>query len=334
MQLQTRMLVAELEDYEGRVAEHSRAISRQLLPAYSSEDHTPRIAAWRTGLRSLTAIRRVVFDLDHPGFCFDSDEVSYGARLWGNLLGLKLAHAWLEQRNRKIMDLPGGEMAVVATPEDYEAAYHIFRDTCERSVVNLSETHRKILDAVYELELENDSDRGYSLRDIADEAGVHHSTVADHKAYLTMSVKLLREADGGGLRLVTGAEPSWWEKGDLLEGFPRPEQIRRWWEEQHHRPVSDAARQPRHSQSEAADPHIHRENSVGHPDRHPHEPARQTATAENVSGNKPGMSVEDPDSENALGKPKSNEHEPVSGSSDVSGAHPEEGAGERVRLTL
>jgi hypothetical protein len=163
---------------------------------------------------------------------------------------------------------------------------------------------------------------------------VHHSTVADHKAYLTKSVKLLREADGGGLRLVTGAEPSWWEKGDLLEGFPRPEQVRSWWEEQHHRPVSDAARQPRHLQSEAADPLIHRENHVGHSVRHPHDPARQSAMAENVSGSKPGMSVEDPDKENALGKPKSNGHEPVSDSSGVPGAHPEEGAGQRVRLTL
>jgi hypothetical protein len=95
VQLQTRMLVAELEDYEGRVAEHSRAVSAQLLPEYPGVDHTPKITAWRTGLRGLTATRRVIFDLRHPGFCFDSDEVSHGARLWGNLLGLMLAHAWL-----------------------------------------------------------------------------------------------------------------------------------------------------------------------------------------------------------------------------------------------
>jgi hypothetical protein len=100
-QLQTRTLVAELPDYEGRVADHSRAVSRQLLPGNAGIDHTPQIRAWQAALRSLTAHRRVVFDLDREEFCFDSDKVSYGARLWANMLGLMLAHAWLEQRNRE-----------------------------------------------------------------------------------------------------------------------------------------------------------------------------------------------------------------------------------------
>jgi hypothetical protein len=38
-QLQTRMLVAELPDYEGRVAEHSREGSRQLLPGNAGINH-------------------------------------------------------------------------------------------------------------------------------------------------------------------------------------------------------------------------------------------------------------------------------------------------------
>jgi hypothetical protein len=50
-QLQTRMLVAELPDYEGRVAEHSRAVSRQLLPDNAGEDHTPTVRAWQAALR-------------------------------------------------------------------------------------------------------------------------------------------------------------------------------------------------------------------------------------------------------------------------------------------
>jgi transcriptional regulator with XRE-family HTH domain len=229
-QLQTRMLVAELPDYEGRVAEHSRAVSRQLLPDRADENHEQEIRAWHAALRSLTAIRRVVFDLDREEFCFDSDQVSHGARLWANLLGLMLTHAWLEQRNREIIELSSGERAVVATPDDYRAAYNVFKATCERSVINLSDTHRKILTAVYELKGEKGLAEGFSQRKIAARADVSVSTVSEHKTYLTKSVKLLRVADEG-LALVADAEPSWWEKEDLLLGFPRPEQVRAWCEE-------------------------------------------------------------------------------------------------------
>src|SRR5215203_7301028 len=258
-QLQTRMLVAELPDYEGRVAEHSRAVSRQLLPDNAGEDHTPKIRAWRAALTSLTTVRRVVFLLDSDEFCFDSDEVSHGARLWTNLLGLMLAHAWLEQRNRDIMELASGEM-VVATPEDYEAAYVLFAATCERSVVNLSDTHRAILDAVYELSSQSTFD-GFSLRKIADAAGVHHSTVGEHKTYLTKSAKLLKEVEGG-LDLVSGAEPSWWRKGDSLVGFPRPEQVRCWWEGGVGS-ASESARRARHPNTGVQHPHTYAEHSAG-----------------------------------------------------------------------
>ncbi|HVF02143.1 MAG TPA: hypothetical protein VNA27_12535 [Rubrobacteraceae bacterium] len=229
-QLQTRMLVAELTDYEGRVAAHSSALSKLLLPDYAAEHHGPKVRAWQAALRSLTGLRRVVFDLEHEGFCFDSDQVSHGARLWGNLLGLMLAHAWLEQKSREIVELPDGERAVVATPEDYETAYLIFDDTSARSVVNLSDTHRKILTGVDELGQESPGRDGFSQRAIAEKAGVALSTVSEHKTFLTRSVKLLREVEGEGLALVTGAEPSWWEKSDLLVGFPHPEQVREWWE--------------------------------------------------------------------------------------------------------
>ena len=253
-QLQTRMLVAELPDYEGRIAEHSRAVSRQLLPDNAGEDHEPKVLAWQAALRSLTAVRRVVFPLDRDEFCFDSDTVSYGARLWANLLGLMLAHAWLEQHNREVVKLTRGERAIVATPEDYEAAYSTFKATCERSVVNLSDTHRAILDAVYDLKQESTFD-GYSLREIAKRAGVHHSTVAEHKTYLTRSAKLLRETEAG-LDLVTGAEPSWWRKGDLLVGLPRPEQVRRWWEEGACS-APKSARQARHTTVRGQDRRTH-----------------------------------------------------------------------------
>ena len=205
-------------------------------------------------------MRRVVFLLEEAAFCFDSDEVSHGARLWTNLLGLMLAHAWLEQRNREVLELDSGERAVVATPEDYEAAYAVFKATCERSVVNLSDTHRAILDAVYELSSQSTFD-GFSLRKIADAAGVHHSTVAEHKTFLTKSAKLLKEVEGG-LDLVSGAEPSWWRKGDALVGFPRPEQVRRWWEEGVGS-ASESARQARHPNTGGQDPHTYAENTVG-----------------------------------------------------------------------
>src|SRR3712207_1328535 len=72
-QLQSRLLTADLPDYEGRVARHSRATSKLLLPGYASEDYSPRIRAWQAALGSFTALRRVVFSLDEEGFCFDRD---------------------------------------------------------------------------------------------------------------------------------------------------------------------------------------------------------------------------------------------------------------------
>jgi hypothetical protein len=267
-QLQTRMLVAELPDYEGRVAEHSRAVSRQLLPDSAGENHELEIRAWRAALMSLTEIRRVVFDLDRDEFCFDSDEVSHGARLWANLLGLMLTHAWLEQRNREIIELSSGERAVVATADDYSVAYNVFKATCERSVVNLSDTHRKILTAVYELEAENHLAEGFSQRKIAARADVSVSTVSEHKTYLTKSVKLLREADEG-LALVTDAEPSWWEKEDLLLGFPRPEQVRAWCEEARSAPAPQTAERAEQDADEAHNTLGNAENGVRRSAEHP-----------------------------------------------------------------
>jgi hypothetical protein len=145
------------------------------------------------------------------------------------------AHAWLEQRSREVRDLPNGERAIVASPEDYEAAYAIFKETCERSIVNLSDAHRKILNAAYELAQNRESVdewdpwKGFTQRMLAKKAGVSQSTVSENKTFLVKSAKLLRETHEGGLILVDGADPSWWEKGDALDGFPRPEEVRSWW---------------------------------------------------------------------------------------------------------
>jgi hypothetical protein len=322
-QLQTRMLVAELPDYSGRVAGHSRAVSRQLLPDQAGEDHSPRIAAWQAALRSLPACRRVVFPLDKEEFCFDSDTVSHGARLWASLLGLMLAHAWLEQRNRDIRELASGEMAIVAVPEDYEAAYAVFETTCERSVVNLSDTHRAILDGVYELSCQSIFD-GFSLRKIAEKAGVHHSTVAEHKTYLTKSAKLLKEVEGG-LDLVSDADPSWWRKDDLLVGFPRPEQVGRWWEEGGYS-SAESARQARQPTGEERDRDSYAEDAVGHATRQEENAARQPdapADSRNVSDAYDAVSDVGADRENPVSKAQTNNEEPVSG---VSGGFGGEGS--------
>ena len=228
-QLQSRMLIADLEDYPGRVAAHSAAVSEQLDPNYAGTDYSREILAWQAALTSLTAVRRVVVPVFREEFRFDSDAVPHGARLWTNFLGLMGAHAWLEQRNREVMELGTGERAVVAQAEDYEVAYGIFEQTCERSIENISDTHRKILDALHQLREEANPFVGFSNRQIAEKSGVPKSTVGDNRSFLVMSLKWVYEPEGSGMALVHDAEPSWWEKADALIGFPRPEEVRTWW---------------------------------------------------------------------------------------------------------
>jgi hypothetical protein len=260
-QLQSRMLVADLKDYEGRVAAHSGAVSEQLSPGYAATDYSEEVRAWQEALRTLTAVRRVVVPVEDERFRFDSDEVPHGARLWANLLALMATHAWVEQRNREVRELANGEMAVVASPEDYEVAYEVFKETCERSVVNLSETHRKILDAAYRLQeqLERadrwDSWTGLTQRKLADRASLSQSTVSDNKTFLVKSVKFMRETSNGGLALVEGAEPSWWEKGDALEGFPRSEKVRTWWSGDSSPPDPEGTDRVDHDLDESETPH-------------------------------------------------------------------------------
>jgi hypothetical protein len=49
---------------------------------------------------------------------------------------------------------------------------------------------------------------------------------------LSKSAKLIKETDHG-LALVKGAEPSWWSADEVMQGFPSPQQVRSWWEEEH-----------------------------------------------------------------------------------------------------
>jgi DNA primase len=228
-QLQTRLLVAELADYPGRVKEHSAAVSAQLLSDAATADYSHEVFLWQEGLRQLTNVRRVIFPLRHPDFALD-DRISHGARLWANLLSLMATAAWLEQKNRRIVELEDGTLAVEATPDDYETAYHIFNAVCKRTVVNLSDTHRNILNGLYDL-MENNPERdGFRQREIAEAGRVSLGAVSNHKTFLVMSAKLIKETDDG-MALVEGADPSWWAAGKILEGLPTPAQVRSWWEE-------------------------------------------------------------------------------------------------------
>jgi hypothetical protein len=121
------------------------------------------------------------------------------------------AHAWLEQRNREVREVSDASPAVVATAADYEAAYAIFKATSKRSVVNLSDTHRKIVQAVYDLALTTQfASDGFSTKKIADQAGISKGTISKNRAYLTMSVGLLYETVEKKLAISEDADPSWW----------------------------------------------------------------------------------------------------------------------------
>jgi len=230
-QMQTRLLVAELPDYTGRVKRHSAAHSRLLRSsAYEEVDHDHEVWVWQEALRQLTAIRKVVFDLPHPDFALDDDQLSHGARTWANLLSLMATHAWMEQKNRRILDVGKDRRVIEATPDDYEVAYDIFTEVCKRTIVNLSDTHRKILGAMYNLHTEFPGRDGFVYREIAAEAEVSISTLSDNKTFLVTSAKFLREGDDG-LSLVEGAEPAWWEDEDLTKGLPTPDKVRAWWDE-------------------------------------------------------------------------------------------------------
>ncbi|MDP9457161.1 MAG: toprim domain-containing protein [Actinomycetota bacterium] len=268
-QLQTRLLVAELPDYPGRVKEHSAALSAQLLPDAAVADHSHLHFLWQEGLRQLTEVRRVVFPLDHPDFAFDDDGISHGARLWANLLSIMATHAWLEQRNRRLLELGEERVAVEATPDDYEAAYGIFNEVCKRTVVNLSGTHRSILNGVYKLQEDNPDRDGFRQREIATAGEVSLGAVSNHKTFLVTSAKLLRESEDG-LALVEGADPSWWETGKMMEGLPTPAQVRSWWEDRDPDPPEGGERrEPVNTEGEGVDkPDTYEGSGVHAPDEH------------------------------------------------------------------
>jgi DNA primase len=316
-QLQTRLLVAELPDYPGRVKHHSAAFSELLLPEAATADYTRERWLWQQGLRQLAAHRRVVFPLAHESFALDDDQISHGARLWANLLSLMATNAWLEQRNRQLLELSSGETAIEATPDDYALAYRVFNAVCKRTVVNLSDTHRKMLDALYDLHQEFPNREGFTQREIKAGANVSQSVVSDNKTFLVMSAKLIKESEHG-LSLVEGAEPSWWATGDLMTGLPTPEQVRTWWDDRDPDPdpppkSADHADRADHANQEGQNPHTYAENGDRHPpdqspisDRSPAPEGRTADYDRQVIGNPPI-------SENDIGKPNADGDEDVIG---------------------
>ncbi len=224
----------ELEDFDNRVSEHTAKVSDTLLPDYVAQDHANVLSRWHAAFTELTRIRRVVLPGKRKEFRLSANDIPHGARLWRNFLSLMLSNAWLEQRNREIRTIADGLDAVVVDAEDYRVAYEVFAEACARSVVNLGDTHRKILNAVYELETADKGGKargaGFSLRAIAKQAGISPETVRNNRAFLTQSVSLLRDLENGNLSLVKDAEPSWWQTTNLLKGFPRPDEVKVWWE--------------------------------------------------------------------------------------------------------
>jgi DNA primase len=311
-QLQTRLLVAEMPDYVGRVKHHSAAVSKLLLPDAATADHSREKWLWQQGLRQLTGVRRVVFPLRHPDFALDDDQVSHGARLWANLLSLMATHAWLEQKNRRLLDLGEDKLAIEATPGDYAVAYHVFIRVCKRTVVNLSDTHRKILNAVHALHKDHSDREGFTQREISTGAGVSLSTVSDNKKFLVTSAKLLKET-GGGLALVEGADPSWWATAEMMKGLPSPEQVRSWWERGG--PPPEGAEHDEHDTSAGRNTHNYPANGVRHPaEQEPN--AFGNTKGEHDEGAEPTEHVrqmfgEEPNSENGVGKRETGDREGV-----------------------
>jgi hypothetical protein len=209
----------------------------------------------------------------------------------------------------------GHRWRIEATPDDYEAAYNVFTKVCKRTVINLSDTHRKILGALYDLNQQFPNREGFTQREVAKEAKVSLSTVSDNKTFLATSAKLIKETQQG-LTLVEGAEPSWWTTGDLMAGLPTPENVRSWWENRSDPPPEggEHTEQPEHVAERDHNPRTFEGNGVRHPaEQEPNTFGRPQENGEQAEGGAEHgrqMFGSEPNTENGIGKPKtSNEGE-------------------------
>ena len=208
---------------------------------------------------------------------------------------------------------------IEANPDDYEAAYRIFTKVCKRTVVNLSDTHRKILGALYDLHQEFPNREGFTQREIKTGAGVSLSTISDNKTFLVTSAKFIKETDAG-LALVEGAEPSWWTAGDLMKGLPTPEQITSWWEDRD--PPPEGGENAEHGGERGQNPHTYAGNGVRHPgEQAPNTFGKPMEGAEHVRQ----VCGSSPNSENGIGIAKTGDDEEVFGVFGGSGDSDDEG---------
>ena len=168
-QLQTRLLVAELPDYPGRVKHHAAAVSEQLLPDAAATDYSREQWLWQEGLRQLTDHRRVVFPSAPPRLRPRRRPSLPRSAALGEP-PLSHGHPRVARAEEPPSPRPArGRVAIEAIPDDYEAAYRIFTKVCKRTVVNLSDTHRKILGALYDLQQQFPNREGFTQREIAKE---------------------------------------------------------------------------------------------------------------------------------------------------------------------
>ncbi len=328
-QLQTRHLTVEMADYAGRVKAHTQKYSDSLAPDYVAGEHASVLKSWKAALSALTDIRRVVLPGRVEGFSYNNDEVGHGSRIWQNLLSLMLTHAWLEQRTRDTVTLDNDENAIVVDAYDYKVAYDIFKEVAGRTVQNLSKAHRKICNALYALHEEKKEKssrllgKGFSMREVAKKAGISPDTVSQQKTYLVTSAKLLREAEAGGLLLVEGAEPSWWDDSQLMRGLPNPEYVKELFEDAKNKNRTVSPKPPDTPDSKDAKTQTpidtaNTEDVV--PDRQPDTCRTKPGTVRQVSGVSPGETP----SENGIDKPNAYGSDELSGLSGTSKGSEEE----------
>ena len=244
------------------------------------------------------------------------------------------SHAWLEQKNRRLLDLSEGDgsrVAIEATPDDYEAAYRIFNKVCRRTVVNLSDTHRKILGSLHDLHGEFPNREGFTQREIAEGAKVSLSTVSDNKTFLATSAKFIKQTESG-LALVEGADPSWWATGDIMAGLPTPEKVRSWWEDRD--PPPEGAEQAEHAAEANRKRHTYAGNGVRHPsEQEPNTFGVQAEGAERGDGGPEHVRRvfgNTPNAENGLGKAESVTGEAMFGVFGGFEGNPQESVSERA----
>jgi hypothetical protein len=188
-------------------------------------------------------------------------------------------------------------------------------------VVNLSDTHRRILDAVYELHQEYEyrrdffRDNSWSQREIERRTGVPQSTISAQKSYLVKSVKLLVEDHDGKLGLAKDADPSWWRKEGVLDGLPKPKQVWAWWNGEDDPPDPGTPGRPGHPPEDPPDrpgsgingdrgSSGHRSEALGQPAEEPEHQADR--------GGDQG-DPHDPGQENALDKRENGQEEALTG---------------------